>query len=122
MKEGRAWRQVKSNVGVGGPAKVRPPPDRIPTPPAIPSDAHNGKPSRTRPYPWPLPSKGGPTRWKRAGTQGSRGSTSHPSRQRGGARIAAAASPRPSLGADVVVIGVCGRLAVGQHRTSTQLG
>lgn len=77
--------------------KACPPPDRIPTPPAPPSDAHNGKPSRTRPYPWPLPSKGGPTRWKRAGTQGSRGSNSHHTQLTRGRCLARRGSKPPSL-------------------------
>ena len=96
MKEGKAQREVESEVGVGGPRTARP--QTVCRPPrAAPSDAHAGPPAGTRPYPWPLPSKGGPTRWKRAGTQGSRGSNSHHTQLTRGRCLARRGSKPPSL-------------------------
>lgn len=92
--------------------------------PADPSDAHDGTPARTRPYPRPLPTKEAPRGGSGLGPTGLCASTLSNSRlvlekRRCSAQLQA---PVPPPGVDAVVIGVCGRLAVGQHRTSTQLG
>lgn len=59
-----------------GPPAPRPCAGPLPTPL---TDAHDGKPSRTRPDPWPLPPREAPRGVKRAGSKGSRGLSLRPS-------------------------------------------